>query len=89
LSWKYVWRGFERISVTWRAYGGCWVLTWQVSPFWGLPVSPCTLLASVDSLTSRLNGEEGVGWGLGGCARALRVFGRRPSLPVVYNLKKQ
>jgi hypothetical protein len=52
--------GIERVSVTWRAYGGCWVLTGQVSPFWGLSVSLCTLLAHVDSLTSCLNGEEGV-----------------------------
>jgi hypothetical protein len=48
------------VSVTWHAYGGCWMLTWWVSPFWGLSVSLCALLAHVDSLTSRLNGEEGV-----------------------------
>jgi hypothetical protein len=52
--------GVERISVTWRAYGGCWVLTGWVSPFWGLSASLCALLAHVDSLTSYLNGEEGV-----------------------------
>jgi hypothetical protein len=51
--------GFVRISVTWRVYGGCWVLTGQVSPFWGLPASLCVVLACVDSLTSHLNGEEG------------------------------
>jgi hypothetical protein len=52
--------GVERVSVTWRAYGGCWVLTGQEFPFWGLSASLCALLAHVDSLTSRLNGEEGV-----------------------------
>ena len=51
--------GFVRVSVTWRAYGGCWVLTGRVSPFWGLPASLCAFLARVDSLTSHLNGEEG------------------------------
>ena len=74
----------EGLAVTWRAYGGCWVLTGRVSPFWGLPASLCVLLARVNSLTSRLNGEEG---GLGGRARAMRVFRCFLSLPVEYNLK--
>jgi hypothetical protein len=52
--------GVEHVSVTWHAYGGCWVLTRWVSPFWGLSVSLCALLAHVDSLTSHLNGEEEV-----------------------------
>jgi hypothetical protein len=51
--------GFVCVSVTWHAYGGCWVLTGQVSPFWGLLASLCAVLACVDSLTSHLNGEEG------------------------------
>ncbi|KAF8238241.1 hypothetical protein L208DRAFT_1387948 [Tricholoma matsutake] len=52
-------------------YRGWWVLTRQVSPFWGLLPSLGTLLACVDSLTSCLNREEGdwVGVGVGvGCA---------------------
>ncbi|KAF8226826.1 hypothetical protein L208DRAFT_1406406 [Tricholoma matsutake] len=35
---------------------------WVVSPFWGLLASLCTHLAHVDSLTSHLKGEEGIGW---------------------------
>ncbi|KAF8239493.1 hypothetical protein L208DRAFT_1385943, partial [Tricholoma matsutake] len=46
----------------WPEYRGWWVLTRQVSPFWGLLASLCTLLACVNSLTSHLNGEEGIGW---------------------------
>jgi len=48
-------------SVTCRAYGGCGVLTGQVSPFWGLPASLCALLTRVDSLTSRGTGRRGLG----------------------------
>jgi hypothetical protein len=51
---------FLRVSVTWRTHRGCWVLTGRVSPFWGLSASLSALLARVDSLTSRLNREEGV-----------------------------
>jgi hypothetical protein len=46
--------------VTWRVYGCVWVLTWQVPCFTGLPAPLCNLLAHLESLTSRLNGDEGV-----------------------------
>jgi hypothetical protein len=46
---------FLHISVTWRTHGGYWVLTGQVSPFWGLLASLGTLLAHVDSLTSTVD----------------------------------
>ena len=59
LSWDPVSAGFGHVSVTWRAYGGCYVLTRWVAPFWGLPASLCALLACVNNLASRLNGEEG------------------------------
>jgi len=59
LLWDSVW-GVECISVTWCVYEDCCVLTGQVSPFCGLSVSLCTFLACLDSLTSCLNGEEGV-----------------------------
>jgi hypothetical protein len=84
LSRDSVWAGFGRVSVTWRAYGGCYVLTGQVAPFWGLPASLCALLACVNNLTSRLNGGGG---GLGGRARALRVFRRCRSSLLEYKLK--
>ena len=59
------------VSVTWLVYGGCWVLTRWVSPFWGLPASLCTLLDHFHSLPSHLNGEEG---GLGGHVCAFCVL---------------
>jgi hypothetical protein len=34
------------VSVTWLTYGGCWMLTGRVSPFWGLLASLCTLLTA-------------------------------------------
>ena len=52
--------GVERVSVMWHAYEDCCVLTGWVSPFWGLLASLCAFLARLDSLTSRVNGEEGV-----------------------------
>jgi len=52
--------GVEHVSVMWCTYKDCCVLTGWVSPFWGLPASLCTFLACLDSLTSRLNREEGV-----------------------------
>jgi hypothetical protein len=54
--------------------GGCWVLT---SHFWHPLVSPYTLLASVDSLTSRLNREEGdwVAVGMGMCCAFFIIVG--------------
>ena len=48
--------------MTWRIDGACWVLTWGVSPFWGLLSSLSVLLAHINTLTSHLDGEEGVGW---------------------------
>jgi hypothetical protein len=68
LSWDPVSAGFGCVSVTWRAYGGCYVLTRRVAPFWGLPASLCALLACVNNLTSRLNREEG-DW-LAACVRS-------------------
>jgi len=58
--------GVEHISVMWRMYEDCCVLTGRVSPFWGLPASLCAFLAHLDSLTSCLNREEGV-WVSVGC----------------------
>ena len=52
--------GVEHVSVMWRAYEDCCVLTGRVSPFCGLPASLCVFLACLDSLTSHVNGEEGV-----------------------------
>jgi hypothetical protein len=63
---------------------GCYVLTRQVAPFWGLPVSLCTLLACVNNLTSNLNRGGG---GLGGCTSALHVFCCCRSSLLEYNLK--
>jgi hypothetical protein len=54
------WGLVEHVSVTWCAYGAAGVLTGRVSPLWDLSVSLCALLACVNSLTSRLNREEGV-----------------------------
>jgi hypothetical protein len=65
--------GSGRISVMWRTYGIGWVLTERVSPSWGLPASLCTLLPCVESLTSRLNGEEGA-WVVVGMRRVVFVI---------------
>ena len=55
----FLFQGCLSMSVMWCIYGICWVLTEQVSPSWGLPVSLCTFLACVNSLTSHLNREGG------------------------------
>jgi hypothetical protein len=47
--------------VTQRIYGASWGLTWWVSPSWGLPASLSALLTLNDTLTSRLDREEGIG----------------------------
>jgi hypothetical protein len=51
---------FLHVSVMWHAHGGYWMLTGQVSPFWGLSASLSALLAHVGSLTSCLNRKERV-----------------------------
>jgi hypothetical protein len=53
--------------VTWWVYGASWVLTWWVSPFWGLPPSLFYFLFLIDTLTTRFDGE-GVTTGVVGCA---------------------
>jgi hypothetical protein len=53
-------------SVTWHARGVRWVLTRWVSCRAGLPVPPSRLLSLIDTLTSCLDGEEGVGMGVVG-----------------------
>jgi hypothetical protein len=60
------------------------VRTSRVSPSRGLPAPLFVGVTLLNGLTSRLKGEEG---GLGGRARALRVFRRHLSLPVVNHLK--
>jgi hypothetical protein len=52
----------------WRVYGASWVLTWWVSPFWGLPPSLFYFLFLIDTLTTRFDGEKGVTAGVVGCA---------------------
>ena len=54
--------GYGWVNMTWHVEGAHWVLTWGVSLFWVLPASLSTLLAHIDTLTSHLDGEEGVGW---------------------------
>ena len=62
--------------MTWRVDRARWVLTWGVSPFWGLPASLSVLLARIDTPHIPL------GWGGGGWVaiagwRAFRVDTRR------------
>jgi hypothetical protein len=64
------------LGVDVAGYGGLGVRTWRVSPSRGLPVPLCALLARVESLTSRLNGEEGV-------CMAMLAVGRLAPPPVV------
>ena len=59
-----------------QVYGAVWVLTWWVSPCWGVLVSPFILLTLIDTLTSRLDGEEGFGrpWACMGCVMSVSII---------------
>jgi hypothetical protein len=54
--------GCGGVNVMWHIDVARWVLTWGASQVWGLPVSLCMLLARIDTLTSHLDGEEGMQW---------------------------
>jgi hypothetical protein len=52
---------FGQVSMTQHVYGARWGLIWWVSPSWGLLGLLSTCLTLNDTLTSCLDGEEGIG----------------------------
>jgi hypothetical protein len=77
--------------------GGRWVLTGWVSCSAGLLVPPYRLLSLIDTLTSRFDGEEGVGTGVVGSGlfcvgqryQYMRTYKTRETNQLVYKNKKQ
>ena len=54
--------GVGQVSMMQCIYRAHWVLTWWVSPSWGLLASFSGLLTLNDTLTSHLDGEEAIQW---------------------------